>query len=450
MNEDETNDDMVLLGGNWDRERWWYKLTHVCRRWRYLILDSAHYLGLRLLCTYGTPVADMLAHSPPLPLIVDHFGLDDYNITAEEEEGVLLALQHRDRVHRVRLNMPVPHLQRLVLAMDGEFPMLENLVLTPPDKRKINTSLALPKEFQAPHLRHLILVKFASPIGSALLMTGVGLVTLSLDYIYPSTYFRPNSLVVTLSLMPQLEILGISFHSSIPIREFERQLLQTPVRTHATLPHLRWFAFRGDSAYLEALLPQMTTPLLEKLQVIVFNQLTLSIPCLLHFMNAAANLKFTSAEVTFDDFLNVRLYPPEGAALNASFIQVECPYLELQVAVAVQISDQLRAILSPVVYLTFKYRAVSSLSGDGETERTQWREILRSFSNVKTLRVPNALVWDLSQALRSADGESPEDLLPELKELEYAMTDEVRVKDAFGAFIVARQNSGRPITLLRG
>jgi len=184
----------------------------------------------------------MLAHSPPLPLIVDHFGLDDHSITAEEEEGVLLALQHCDHVHRIRLDMPIPYLQRLILAMDGEFPMLENLVLMPPDK--CDTGLVLPKAFQAPHLRHLILVNFAFPIGSALLTTGVGLVTLFLDYIYPSSYFRPNYLVERLSIMPQLEILGVSFHSPTPICEFKRQLLQTPVRAHATLPNLRWFDLR--------------------------------------------------------------------------------------------------------------------------------------------------------------------------------------------------------------
>ncbi|KAI0276410.1 hypothetical protein BGY98DRAFT_986246, partial [Russula aff. rugulosa BPL654] len=51
--------------GYWVEERWWYRLAHVCQRWRNLILGSATYLGLCLVCTYGTPVADMLAHSPP-------------------------------------------------------------------------------------------------------------------------------------------------------------------------------------------------------------------------------------------------------------------------------------------------------------------------------------------------------------------------------------------------
>jgi hypothetical protein len=53
-------------------ERWWYKLVKVCRRWRYLILESASHLGLCLVCSPGTPVAEMLAHSPPLPLIILH------------------------------------------------------------------------------------------------------------------------------------------------------------------------------------------------------------------------------------------------------------------------------------------------------------------------------------------------------------------------------------------
>ncbi len=70
--DDENDDDRILEGGEWGRERWWHKLTHVCRRWRYLILGSASHLGLCLVCAYGTPVADMLAHSPPLPLVIDY------------------------------------------------------------------------------------------------------------------------------------------------------------------------------------------------------------------------------------------------------------------------------------------------------------------------------------------------------------------------------------------
>ena len=72
----EGSDYTHSAGGiGWECERWWFKLTRVCRRWRRLIFGSASFLGLCLVCTHGTPVADMLAHSPPFPLVIDYLGL---------------------------------------------------------------------------------------------------------------------------------------------------------------------------------------------------------------------------------------------------------------------------------------------------------------------------------------------------------------------------------------
>src|SRR5579863_5673416 len=88
----------------WDRERWWYKLVQVCQRWRRIILASPSHLGLCLLCTPGTPVADMLAHSPPFPLVIDYYH-PNHDLTTEDEEGIMLALQHRNRVQRICLRL---------------------------------------------------------------------------------------------------------------------------------------------------------------------------------------------------------------------------------------------------------------------------------------------------------------------------------------------------------
>ena len=90
--EDETG---RLLGGRarWVRGRWWYDLAHVCQRWRNIILGSAFYLDVSLVCINGTHVADMLEHSPPLPLTIDYQHHNDDDITAEDEEGAILALE---------------------------------------------------------------------------------------------------------------------------------------------------------------------------------------------------------------------------------------------------------------------------------------------------------------------------------------------------------------------
>src|SRR6266702_6054235 len=69
--EDEDVEDVFNEGNwNWDRQRWWRKLTQVCRRWRSLILASPSRLNLHVVCTEDIPVAEMLTHFLHLPLIV--------------------------------------------------------------------------------------------------------------------------------------------------------------------------------------------------------------------------------------------------------------------------------------------------------------------------------------------------------------------------------------------
>jgi len=74
----------------------------------------------------------------------------------------------------------------------------------------------------------------------------------------------------------------------------------------------------------------------------------------------------------------------------------------------VQIFNALRTILSGVESLFLEYQNdVSSLDGNNEADRTQWRELLKSFNNVKAIQVPQVLVRVLSHSLQLDDGESP-------------------------------------------
>ena len=161
----------------------------------------------------------MLAHSP-LPLVIDHFN-GHSDIRAEEEEGTIFALKQRDRVRRVRLDTNVRNMQKLIVTMDEEYPMLEYLVVMPPIEAGDIPIAILPETLQAPHLRHLALAGFAIPIGSQLLTNTVGLVTLYLYMHNPSTYFHPNTLLQWLSFMPQLETIAIKFHLAVPNRDVE-------------------------------------------------------------------------------------------------------------------------------------------------------------------------------------------------------------------------------------
>jgi len=389
------------------------------------------------------PVANMLAHFPHLPLIIDHNG----SLTANDEEGVILALQHRERVRRIRLVMPVSSLQKLITAIDDEFPALEFLYLGPPTKH--DSRLILPSTFEAPQLRYLWLNHFASPIGSRLLTTAVGLVRLFLRWIHPSTYPHPNRLLQPLSLLPQLERLEIAFSSPVPNPDFESQLLKTPIVTYATFPNLRFLSFSGISAYLEALLPYLTTPLLETLSIHFFNQLNFSVPCLLQFMMTTEDFKFSSVRFVFNyRAVFVLVYSSEGVSprLCDLHVQVTCGQLDQQVSSVAQIFNILSPLFSAVVELTLDYREHTSSSHQhNQADRIRWRELLGSFRNVKTIRVHDGLVSHLSHSLRS-DGEPPLELLPELKELVCPVG---RVQDkAFVPFIHEREVAGQPVNLI--
>ena len=428
---------------------WWYALAHVCRRWRTVILGSATYLGLSLFCTYGTPVADMLAHSPPLPLVVGYF-TKGRELTTEDEEGIILALKQRDRVRRIRLHSAA--MQKLFVAMDDEYPILEYLYISRPIEDD-STISRFPGTLQAPHLRHLVLQGFALSIGSRLLTTAVGLVTLHLIMIHPSTYFRPNTLLQWISLMPHLEMLRVRFEFSIPNREVERQLVNAPIIAPITLPNLHVFHFRGVSTYLEALVHQITTPRLEKLQINFFNQLTFSVPRLLQFIIATENFRLGDAVLTFTDKHIAAGVYPYGVSIGPTnvyalgIVVLSC-HLDWQASSMAQISSSLSQIFSEVEHLYLQRNVHSESSEEhNDVDHTEWRKLLRPFSNVKTLRIHRVLVKDLSRCLELEDGELPLELLPELLAITFYGSGDTG--DAFTSFIDTRRNAGRPVTMVR-
>jgi hypothetical protein len=406
------------------------------------MLGSASYLGLSLVCSYGTPIADILAHSPHLPLVVD-FHDEDRDIAAEVEEGIILALEQRERVRRIRLCMPVPSLQKVLIAINEEYPILESLII---GNATEDIALMLSDTLQAPHLRHLVLISFVFPIGPRLLTTAAGLVTLCLVMAHPATFIHPNILLYSISSMPLLEVLVVSFS---PDHYAEWQPTNTPIMTTCvTLPNLQYFWFRGASPYLEEVVHRITTPCLEKLDIHFFMQIGYPLPRLLQFINAIENLKFDSVKFEFSgEEACVDFYFREEANLS---IYVDGKDLSWQVTALATIFYELSQIFFAVEHLTLERDGQCQISlpseGYSEVRRTTWYSLLRPFSNVKTLYIDDGLVEELSRCLKRADEEIPFELLPELRELTYLRSG--KPSDAFTPFIDFRQNAGRSVTLL--
>ncbi len=257
----------------------------------------------------------MLTRFPPWPLIVDYVD-KDRELTVDDKEGIQLALQHRDRVRRIGLWVPNSHLRNLVVAIDGEFPVLEHLLIGLQTKHDMRMSLTLRDTFQAPHLRHLVFIHFPFLVAFPSLTTSVGLVTLSLNFV---PRLLPYHVLRQLSFIPRLETLEITLLFHILVHDFEIEMQQWPISVFrpVTLPNLRRFVFKGSTAFLETLLPWMTTPLLERLQITFFSQLTFSVPRLLQYMSTADNLNFSSAEFSFSNGgVAVSGYPREGVSVG--------------------------------------------------------------------------------------------------------------------------------------
>jgi len=397
----------------------------------------------------------MLAHSPPLPLVIDKLGPSLLSEIEDHVGTIKLALRHHDRVRRIRIAVFLPYLPNLFNCMDKEFPILEHLYIDSLSYDPYGTGIVLPETFRAPNLRHLVLVNFALPAGSSLLATATGLVTLSLHFIPPSVSWSLTDLLHRVSSLPHLQTFGISLRSRVPNHVVERQALNTQNVTHVVLPNLRWLGFEGGSTDMEALLSRMTTPRLEKLQTYLSNRVIMSVTNLQQFISNSGILRFTGASLTFGlRGFALEAYPCKGSRTYALSMSLDSVIETWPLSSTASILGVLSPVFSGVMHLSvgicdFNHRIYLGLPIYNEADRTQWRDVLRAFNNVTTLRVEDGLIREISRSLNVRDGESTMDLLPELKELICgANVDADDSFDTFAAFIEARQHAGHPVTLI--
>ena len=459
------NDDILLgifncyrLDGDngWNIQLGWRKLSHVCQRWQHLIYGCALYLGVHIKCTNGTPTLDALDHLPPLPLFINYGSTLNSSgnyyetiLTDDDEFGIYHALQLHDRVRHIDLDLPtlLPSiLHEVLVLMDKHFPILEHLSLSFAGEASI--TLALPKAFLAPNLRHLSLFGIGLPKGLQLLASTPCLVTLKLRNIENSSYFPPRLFITRLGSLPKLKELSIGFSAPIPrlSTETERECLgeqEIPV----TLPSLKIIWFEGVGTYLESLVAQIRAPLLEHLHIASFHPV-LAIPHLSYLVNTTEAFKAPSARIGFDrDKVYVTIIRDDSEWLEWEPFRfcVKCDQLDGQIDGAVQICHALIPALSSVKQLTLyldywgtpiEYRNIAIASA-------KWHDLLRSFIGVKMLYINGWLSEELSRALQVDEVGSNPGFLPNLRFLH------TWNNHMFTSFIETRQAVGRPVQLSR-
>ena len=422
---------------------------------------------MHILCTKGTPLVDSLDHLPPLPLFVSYrdemgyvvrdrsFTWERVAVSEEDQLGINHALRLRDRIRHIDLHLPPSTLHEFLMLMNEPFPILEHLSLSfLADKL---TTFSLPKTFLAPNIRHLALLGIGLPKRLRLLTSTVSLVSLDLTNIQASGYFRPRILVARLQSLPQLEEISIGFSVPIPRPSAERLLLGeqgTPVM----LPSLKKLTFRGVSVYLERLVSQITAPLLERLDISLFNQIAFTLPHLSHFVNTTDQIKFLSTGmVRFGDEASITLGHRNmewvGSYDQRFILRVMCKQMDWQIDCAAQICIALMPALSGVDMLTLDNnygwgtptQTRLELRND-EIDDTTWHDLLRPFIGVKELCVGYFLSEGLSRALEVDEIGSDPGFLPALQNLESKYSG-VQRDNMFDSFINSRRVAGRPVAL---
>jgi hypothetical protein len=426
----------------------WHRLVHVCQRWRQIIFSSPRRLNLQLLCTHGTFVRKNLGCWPAFPIVIDYHVYRntgrDKGFLPDEEDNVIAALEHPDRVRCVKLTLPSSLLDKLATVMQEPFPALRLLRLSSEDQ---NVS-TLPNTFlgrSASCLREIYLEGIPFPTLPTLLSSANDLVNLQLHNIPQNGYISPEAMVVGLTALTRLKTLSIRFQSSVfRLNNSSR----TPPLARIILPSLTLFGFRGNSEYLENLVAQIDAPRLVFSRITYFNQLIFQVPQLSRFIARADNLvlaPFRHAQVGLGGGkVYISFVCEQGAPLKSYlFLQISCQGLDWQVSCMTQILSQSSPILSNVAHLSIHAHRLRP-GWKNDMVYSDWLDLLRPFVVVETLLVSRQLASHVALAFQQVTGETVAEVLPAL----HLLCLEGQLDGSVGKFTAVRRHFNRTLTIV--
>ena len=438
----------------WNRKHGWFKLVHVCRKWRRIVLGSPSRLDLSLFLTEQNPGRMQTVYTPrlpPLPIRVDYSN-PLRAPTNKDVDRMVAALKQRDRrvrgvVFKAQGLRQQQQLEKVFKALKRPFPTLERLEIY---RSSIDDwELQLPPTFlrgSAPRLRRLKMFPVSLKSISKLLSSATALVELSLgiDTIVGSS--PAESLVAHLQTMPCLRWLALKLRSEmshILAREFREIGGKVVPLSQLTVLH-----FKGHRLLLNSLLSGLAAPSLRTFDIHLnghLDDLTSPIPHVSRFM-ADINLeseafKFRVSSSDHGYILSLSLLA------HSESIDDPDPHFDFYSPDVMQISN----VLSPRLATVEELFLVSTDNPLPAT--TPWRRFLELFPNVKVLRLVHNVMFDIAHSLQEDQDESAP-VLPLLEKIKLGTRscswhqDERRsAMNAFEPFIAARQRAGRPIKI---
>ena len=436
---------------DWSYDEQWHALVHVCQRWRQIAFASSRRLRLGILCCEGTPVRKYLGIWPDLPISLEYLSWGR-SITADDEDNILAALEHPDRVRAIALDLTGSMWEKVVTVMKEPFPELRHLSCT--SSKDGNTPIFPPK-FLGGHapfcLDEVDLWGIPFPALPTLLLSASNLRRLSLSKIPPTGYISPEAIVASLATLPRLDDFMIEFQSatSRPNR------IDPPPVTRAVLSALTTFRFTGASEYLEDLVARIDSPRLSDICIQYFNQfIDFQVAQFSKFISRSAGLKPALVEhayLTFSiNMVSFDMYDPHAIPHTVTFRRVKpltvigilCGGgIDWQVSHMAQVLRHFLATLSHVIHL--RLRLLKQYQFES-TDDVEWHLLLHRFSAVQTLHVSEDPAGHIAVALEDMLEGMFAESLPCLN-LIYL---ENQPASSVEKFVAARQRCGRVVTVV--
>jgi hypothetical protein len=251
---------------DWNSKKGWFKLTHVCRTWRSIILLSPSRLRLRLYFTDKTRTrATVLMNLPPLPIIVD---CRDVVWTEGTENRLKSVRRYRNRVCGIAIAATPTSFKLISDALNTCFPILESLELhiNPGEIRFVPKFLM--NSMQS--LRRLKIRTANLPSLPPLLSATTSLVdlTLTVDTVVLLSGDKLRRCLRCLPCLRHLDVCVVQKSDALPVHAMPATA--TKMNDIVILAELIDFRCEGHLPHLEELVAGLAFPYLQGLHVLLF------------------------------------------------------------------------------------------------------------------------------------------------------------------------------------
>jgi hypothetical protein len=369
----------------WNNKKGWFKLAHVCHKWRCIVLASPRRLRLQLFFAESTPTRAAALESQSLSHLPIHVDYSKIVWNASAQTRLISALRYHNRVVRIAINGSRKDFDKICKALDLPFPALLSFELHNMQGNEGHILLASSFMTSVKSLRHLRLanVRFLRLLPLLSATRALVYLNLTVDTLLWQT--GGASLLTHLQCIPHLREIQVSTQSRI-----SNHMRKPPITT-VSLAELSYFQFSGQCTEIEWFVAGLITPPLRVLRISVVElSRTLHISHLPKFIRVAGII-FLGARLSFlGPTLATTMFAPPHATRMVTFKTPSNAHLGSALSPMLATLEDVFLCIS--IPFAFRRPLLRDLA--------HWRKFFEELCNVKVLRLDHGLATEVADVLR--------------------------------------------------